>query len=158
MQAPILTLSRSVAPILLALAALAGPEAHAQVAAAASAASAPGHWGHGLRWLKAVGATAAQQSSIQAILASVHTQVTALRTAAGDPRLKLQQVLGAATVDATAAATAEQQIQALQASIGNVMLQAQLQIANVLTATQRAELLAWQQAHHDHPGPRPGRG
>jgi len=143
---------RPLSAALVAVAAWAAPAAHAQTAPAApaSGASQPGHgYGHhhhGGAWLKAIGATAAQQASIKAILAQAHTQVQALRTSAGNPRQQLAKVLAAPTVDPTAAATAQQAIQSLQSSISSVMLQAQLQIAGVLTPAQRAQLYSMRQA------------
>ena len=137
---------RPLAAALMLAASLAAPLAHAQTAPAGS--TAPAGQRHGAKQqlaLQAIGATAAQQSQIQAILKLAHSDVQALRKAAGNLRLQLAQVLAAPTVDATAAETVRQQILAEQNSTSLRMLQAKLQVASVLTAAQRQQLLSYEQ-------------
>ena len=126
---------------LLLVAALAAPWAQAQTAPAAGQA----HHGSAAmkqRTLQAIGATAAQQAQIQAILTQARSDVRQQRKTAGDLRLQLAQVLAAPSVDASAAETARQKILAQQESSSQRMLQARLQVAAVLTPDQRQKLLA----------------
>ncbi len=113
-----------------------------------------------LQELQSIGATAAQQTQIQAILAQARSDISQQRKAAGPVRQQLNQVLAAANVDATAAEAARQKILAQKDASSLRMLQARLQIAAVLTPDQRQKLLAlneqqhakWQGRHHPATG------
>lgn len=149
---------RPLSNALLVSLALVGPlamgQAHAQSAPAAGTA-AHRSGGMQMRWMQAIGTTAAQQTQIQAIFTQARADVAQIRSAAGNPRQKMAQALAAPTVDASAAETARQSLLTEQSSISQRMLQARLQVAALLTPDQRQKLLAleqqrrgrWQGAH-----------
>jgi len=148
---------RPLPAVLLLAAALAAPLAQAQTAPAA------GHARHGAmqkaRNLQAIGASAAQQSQIQAILKQARDDVRLQHQASGNLHQQLAQLLAAPAVDASAAESVRQKILAQQDSTSQRMLQARLQVAEVLTPEQRQKLLAlneqqrakWQERHHAPP-------
>ncbi len=141
---------RPIPAALLLAATLAAPLAQAQTAAAA-AASQP-HRGAGMhqgRMLQSIGATASQQSQIEAIMKQAHEDVRQQHQASGNLHQQLAQVLAAPTVDTAAAESIRQKILAQQDSTGQRMLQARLQVAAVLTPDQRQKLLALNQAQRD---------
>ena len=142
-----LTPVRALAAAAVLAATLVAPLVQAQTSAAGPAAV----HDHGAarldRTLASVGVSAATRTSIEAILAQARSDVKALRTAAGNPRQQLAQALAAANVDATAASTARANVIALQDSVSQRMLQAELQVAALLTPAQRQQLLALRQQH-----------
>jgi len=138
---------RALSAALLIAATFAAPLAQAQTAPATPASAAARGAARLDKVLQSVGVAAATRTSIEAILAQARADVKQLRVAAGNPRQQLQQVLAAATVDATAAESARQQILALQNSVSLRMLQADLQVAALLTPAQRQALAALKAQH-----------
>jgi Spy/CpxP family protein refolding chaperone len=119
---------------------LAAPLAQAQPVPATAASAAARGAARLDKALQSVGVAAATRTSIEAILAQARADVKQLHVAAGNPRLQLQKVLAAATVDAAAAEAARQKVLALQDSVSLRMLQADLQVAALLTPAQRQQL------------------
>jgi Spy/CpxP family protein refolding chaperone len=117
----------------------------ASTAGAVAAAPASRHGAWLQKMLQSIGASAAQQTQIESILAQARSDIRQQTQAGGNPHRQLAQALAAASIDATAAETARQQIVAQHDSASQRMLQAQLQVAAVLTPAQRQQWLALSQ-------------
>ena len=146
---------RPLTTALLLVTALAAPLAANAQSAPAAAGQSQDASGAKVHKLQAIGATATQQSQIQAILKQAHADVQQQRRSSGDLHRQLAQVLAAPTVDAAAAETLRQRIVAQRDSTSQRMLQARLQVAAVLTPDQRQRLLALNEQqgsrwHHRH--------
>jgi protein CpxP len=97
--------------------------------------------GRGLdRMLDSVNATDAQRTQIKSIAQQAAADLKTQRQAARDLRQRSLQIFTAPTVDAAAAESVRQQMVAQHDAASRRMLQAMLDISNVLTPDQRAKL------------------
>ena len=101
----------------------------------------PGHPGRGVdHMLDGLNATDAQRSQIRQIATAAAADLKAQREARRALREKGIQILAAPSVDAGAAEALRQQMLAQHDQASKRMLQAMLDVANVLTPEQRAKL------------------
>ena len=100
------------------------------------------------RELQAIGASPAQRNQIQAIMRQTRDDMRQMCEAAGDLGHQLMQVL-AAPSDAPAAEGLRQKILSQQDRISRRVLQARLQVAELLTQEQRQKLLALNEQQRD---------
>lgn len=114
-----------------------------------------GHGGHGMhgrmieRMLDLVNASADQRSRIKSILETAHKDLKTQREAARPLHEQMRSVFTQPNIDARAAETLRAQMSAQRDAASKRMLQARLEVANVLTPEQRklvAERLAQRRA------------
>ena len=99
-----------------------------------------GH-GHGMeRMLDGIGATEAQRAQIKQIMQAAATDLKPQHEAGRALRDKGMQIFAAPTVDAAAAESVRQQMQAQHDLVSKRMLQAMLDASKVLTPEQRAKI------------------
>lgn len=94
--------------------------------------------------------TDAQRTQIRDIQAKARADLRALHEQDGTPMHHGMSLLTEAKPDATAAEKARQQMLARHDKVSQRMLQAQLDIANVLTPAQRAQLATAMKARQEH--------
>lgn len=142
-----ISISRSVAPWRLTIAALVLAVAGGAAQMAQAMPGGPG--GHGMhgggmmmhgRLLQSVGATADQQTRIHDIMKAAHDDVRKLHEGAGDLRAQGAQLLAAPTIDARAVEALRVKRVALHDAVSKRMTQAMLDAAAVLTPEQRAKM------------------
>ena len=122
------------------------PHAHAQ----AGAPHPGGMGGHGMamggphldRMLDSVNATADQRAQIKQIMQAARTDLQAQRAASQSLRAQNQTLFAQPTIDARAAESLRQLMVAQHDAATKRMLQARLDISNVLTPAQRQTLAA----------------
>jgi periplasmic protein CpxP/Spy len=118
-----------------------------------------GHMGHGMgpgdhkmqhqmrRMLDVMNATPEQRAQIKQIMESAHNDLAPQRDARHKLHAQQQALMTQPNVDARAAETLRQQIQAQREVVSKRMLQAQLDVSRVLTPEQR-KLLAERMNQH----------
>ena len=103
----------------------------------------PEHLGRGVdHMLDGLGATDAQRTQIKQIATAAATDLKAQRGAGRALHDKGMQIFAAPTVDAAAAESVRQQMLAQHDQASKRMLQAMLDVSNVLTPEQRAKMAA----------------
>jgi Spy/CpxP family protein refolding chaperone len=126
----------------------------------------PERIGHGVdRLLKGLNASDAQRTQIKQIAQQAAADLKTQRTAGRGLHEKSLQIFTAPTVDAAAAESVRQQMLAQHDTVSHRVLQAMLDISNVLTPEQRATLgeqikqrqqhrheRMQHRSHHDQPG------
>jgi len=101
----------------------------------------PGHMGHMVdHMLSSVSATEAQRAQVKQIVQQAAADLKAQHEAGRALHEKALQIFTAPTVDAAAAESLRQQMLAQHDAASHRMLQAMLDISNVLTPEQRAKL------------------